>query len=57
MCHGKGTGTEVSSAPLASPREEDAQHRIVQPTRFHGTVTLDPTRVGRDASLIAEEVI
>ena len=29
----------------------------VQPKRFHGTVTLDPTRVGRDASRIAEEVI
>jgi predicted AAA+ superfamily ATPase len=25
--------------------------------RFHGTVTLDPTRVGRDASRIADEVI
>jgi len=28
-----------------------------QPKRFHGTVTLDPTRVGRDSSRIAEEVI
>jgi len=28
-----------------------------QPKRFHGTVTLDPTRPGRDASKIAEEVI
>ena len=27
------------------------------PRRFHGSVTLDPTRVGRDASKIAEEVI
>jgi len=26
-------------------------------TRFHGTVTLDPTRVGRDASRVADEVI
>ncbi len=26
-------------------------------TRFYGTVALDATRVGRDASLIAEEVI
>jgi predicted AAA+ superfamily ATPase len=54
---GEDTGTEVSPDPLASPREKDARHRIVQPTRFHGTVTLEPTRVGRDASLIAEEVI
>jgi predicted AAA+ superfamily ATPase len=29
----------------------------IQPKRFHGTVTLDTTRVGRDASKIAEEVI
>jgi hypothetical protein len=28
-----------------------------QPKRFHGTPTLDPTRVGRDAGRIAEEVI
>jgi hypothetical protein len=25
--------------------------------RYHGTIRLDPTRVGRDASRIAEEVI
>jgi hypothetical protein len=30
---------------------------LVQPKRFHGTVALDPTRVGRDSSRIAEEVI
>ena len=28
-----------------------------QPTRFHGSVELDATRVGRDASQIADEVI
>jgi len=28
-----------------------------QPRRFHGTVRLDPARVGRDASRIADEVI
>jgi hypothetical protein len=27
------------------------------PRRFHGTVSLDPTRVGRDAGRIADEVI
>ena len=27
------------------------------PTRFHGSVALDPTRVGRDAGRIADEVI
>ena len=28
-----------------------------QPTRFHGSASLNPTRVGRDASQIADEVI
>jgi hypothetical protein len=28
-----------------------------QPRRFHGTVTLDPARAGRDASRITDEVI
>jgi hypothetical protein len=28
-----------------------------QPKRFHGTVSLDPTRVGRDAGRIADEVV
>jgi hypothetical protein len=27
------------------------------PKRFHGTVTLEPARVGRDAGRIADEVI
>jgi hypothetical protein len=27
------------------------------PRRFHGTVTLDPTRVGRDAGRIADEIV
>src|SRR5262249_37035585 len=28
-----------------------------RPNRFHGTITLDPTRVGRDAGRIADEVV
>jgi hypothetical protein len=28
-----------------------------KPKRYHGTVALDPTRVGRDASRVADEVI
>ena len=28
-----------------------------KPKRFHGSVSLDPTRVGRDASRIADEVL
>jgi hypothetical protein len=42
-----GTTTRMPSGPAAAPK----------PRRFHGSVTLDPTRVGRDASRIAEEVI
>jgi hypothetical protein len=37
------------SGPVPVPRR--------LPRRFHGTVSLDPTRVGRDAGRIAEEVI
>lgn len=28
-----------------------------KPTRYHGTVVLDPTRVGRDAGRVADEVV
>jgi len=38
--------TETATPPAAA-----------QPKRFHGTVVLDTTRVGRDASRIADEVI
>ena len=40
--------------PGAAPHEPPA---APQPTRFHGSVVLDATRVGRDASEIADEVI
>lgn len=45
---GKGGGEGVGPPPPPPPR---------QPKRYHGTVTLDTTRVGRDASRIADEVI
>lgn len=63
--------SEVSSPP-SSGNEEGRAHGVplvrthgtsgevskaIQAKRFYGTVTLDPTRVGRDASRIAEEVI
>ena len=40
------------------PRDEDESeaHRSVA-KRYHGSVRLDPTRLGRDASQVAEEVI
>jgi predicted AAA+ superfamily ATPase len=45
-----GAGPSTTAAP-AGPAEAP------KPTRFHGSATLDPTRVGRDASRIADEVI
>ncbi len=45
---GPGPGREGVTEPPPEP---------APPKRFHGTVDLDPARVGRDASRIAEEVI
>ena len=45
-----GGGPSTMEAP---PEKSEA----TQPKRFHGTVVLDSARVGRDASLIADEVI
>lgn len=41
------TATAPAAGPAAAPK----------PRRFHGAVALDPARVGRDASRIADEVI
>jgi len=57
-----------SAAPSADAERATATKPVVGPgatsapvaaqlKRFHGSVTLDPTRVGRDASRIADEVI
>lgn len=48
---GGGTGIEEVTPIPADPQKPP------QPTRFHGTVALDSTRVGRDAGRIADEVI
>jgi len=50
MDTGSGSGTNSGRKPTQPPA-------AARPKRFHGTVTLDPTRVGRDAGRIAEEVI
>ena len=55
---GAGTGGEIpvpGGGP--GPREVPSGTPPPQPTRFHGTATLDSARVGRDASRIADEVI
>jgi len=55
-------GPTVGGEGMAAPRPGAAPTVVpppstAQPKRFHGTVTLDATRVGRDASRIADEVI
>lgn len=50
---GKGTTEEEASTGRTGTKKVGR----MQPKRFHGSVTLDATRVGRDASLIADEVI
>ena len=47
-----GAGAGPTGQPPAAPPPA-----ATQPKRYHGTVTLDATRVGRDASRIADEVI
>ena len=47
--------TAGSSTTISPPTPKPAPTPI--PKRFHGSVTLDPTRVGRDAGRIADEVI
>jgi predicted AAA+ superfamily ATPase len=46
---GEGTTPGMGTGPITKPAPA--------PTRFHGTVELDPARAGRDASRIADEVI
>ncbi len=48
---GEGPAVTEPGTEGTKPPEE------VKPQRFHGTVVLDSTRVGRDAGLVADEVI
>jgi hypothetical protein len=50
-----GEGATATKPDTGSP--EQPAPVATQPKRFHGTVALDPTRVGRDASRVADEVI
>jgi len=53
-----GTGAPPDDTSTRTERGQPAAPRGTPlPRRFHGTVNLDATRVGRDASRIAEEVI
>lgn len=51
---GGGTGTPSGATGSVGP---GAPATTPPSRRFHGTVHLDPARVGRDASRIADEVI
>jgi predicted AAA+ superfamily ATPase len=54
---GRSTGSAVIGAGSTAMTTPPGSVASPQPRRFHGSVTLDPTRVGRDAGRIAEEVI
>jgi len=57
---GGGTGAVTDGAGPAGTlpgKGSSPAPGITGPQRFYGTVSLDPTRVGRDAGRIAEEVI
>ena len=52
-----GPGQPVTGGGSLDPQPPLPPTGPVQRKRFHGVVSLDPTRVGRDAGRIAEEVI
>jgi hypothetical protein len=55
----EGTGTVIPGGSGEKPPidEPEKPQKPAKPTRYHGTVSLDPTRAGRDAGKITEEVI
>ena len=62
---GTSTGTTLTGTPGGTPTGSGTEGvptdgeppKQTQPKRFHGSVTLDAARVGRDASRVADEVI
>jgi len=52
-----GVGGTPPGEPAAGGSGETATPLVTQPKRFHGTVELDPTRLGRDAGQISDEVL
>ena len=54
---GGGEGTTAPGPVVGPTGTPIPPTSAAQPKRFHGTVALDPTRVGRDASHIADEII
>lgn len=54
---GAGAGGDLPPLLPGGNIPQNPEARALKPRRFHGTVALDATRVGRDAGKIAEEVI
>jgi predicted AAA+ superfamily ATPase len=54
---GRPSGGATTGEGTAATDKDDRANPVPAVRRFFGTVTLDPTRVGRDAGRIAEEVI
>ncbi|WP_018989132.1 Swt1 family HEPN domain-containing protein [Aromatoleum toluclasticum] len=52
-----GGGTDATTGTTGGGGATGAAPAAAKPTRFHGAITLDAARVGRDAGKIAEEVI
>jgi predicted AAA+ superfamily ATPase len=56
-----GGDTAAAASPAPAPVTAQGQlstpRQAPKPKRYHGTVTLDPARVGRDAGRIADEVV
>ena len=52
-----GDGKSHGPEPTAPGTHPSASAQPPKPRRYHGTVTLDPARVGRDAGKIADEVV
>ena len=54
----EGRGASVPAGPGAGATGDPTASPVpARPKRYHGTVTLDPARVGRDASRVADEVV
>jgi hypothetical protein len=55
-----GTDSDDTTSALEPPLPTtlpSGPTELPKPRRYHGTVTLDPARVGRDAGRIADEVV
>jgi hypothetical protein len=55
--HATGDGGTTTTTQQGTTEPGPIKPVVTPPKRFHGTVTLDATRVGRDASRVAEEII